>query len=74
MNVVAGLIVEAVTQKMQALRQGKTGVVESGHVVMLGWTDKSLLFIKEVVLANESEGGGVVCILAEVRQPNPVTV
>lgn len=52
---------------MDALRKGKTAVVEKDHVVMLGWTDKSLLFIKEIIKANESEGGGVVTVLSEVR-------
>ena len=54
-----GLVVEAVQAKMQALREGKSVVVERGHSVMLGWTEKSLLFVKEIINANESEGGGV---------------
>lgn len=60
---------EAVQDYMDALRKGRTAVVEENHVVMLGWTDKSLLFIKEVINANESEGGGVVCVLAEASPP-----
>ena len=50
-----GLVVEAVQAKMQALREGKSVVVERGHTVMLGWTEKSLLFVKEIINANESE-------------------
>ena len=62
-SVVLALVVEAVQFKMKALREGKSMVVEKDHIVMLGWTEKSLLFIKELILANESEGGGVVVVL-----------
>ena len=62
-SVVLALVVEAVQFKMKALREGKSMVVEKDHVVMLGWGEKSLLFIKEIILANESEGGGVVVVL-----------
>jgi hypothetical protein len=62
-SVVLGLVVEAVQAKMNALREGRSLVVEKGHTVMLGFTEKSLLFIKEIVNANESEGGGVIAVL-----------
>ena len=35
-----GLVVEAVQAKMQALREGRSTVVEREHTVMLGWTEK----------------------------------
>ena len=62
-SVVLALVVEAVQFKMKALREGKSMVVEKDHIVMLGWSEKSLLFIREIILANESEGGGVVVVL-----------
>ncbi|OQR88605.1 ion channel [Thraustotheca clavata] len=40
-------------------------IIESGHSLLLGWTDKSISLIKQLCLANESEGGGVIVILAE---------
>mmetsp|Transcript_28874 Transcript_28874/g.94382 ORF Transcript_28874/g.94382 Transcript_28874/m.94382 type:complete len:850 (+) Transcript_28874:44-2593(+) len=63
--VVLGLVVEAVQAKMDALRKGKSTVVEKEHTVMLGWTDKSLMYIREICNANESEGGGVIAVLCE---------
>ena len=60
-----GLVVEAVQAKMQALREGRSTVVEREHTVMLGWTEKSLLFVKEIINANESEGGGVIVVLCK---------
>lgn len=64
-SIVLGLVVEAVQAKMNALREGRSLVVEKEHTVMLGWTEKSLLFIKEIINANESEGGGVIAVLCE---------
>ena len=37
----------------------------SYNTVMLGWTEKSLLYIKEIINANESEGGGIIAVLCE---------
>lgn len=65
-SIVVGLVVEVVKDKMEMLRKGKTAVVEINHTIMLGWTDKSLHFIKELILANASEGGGVIAVLSEV--------
>jgi len=49
-SVVLASVVEAVQFKMKSLREGKSEVVEKGHVVMLGWSEKSLLFIKGTYL------------------------
>ena len=62
-SVVLALVVEAVQFKMKSLREGKSMVVEKDHIVMLGWGEKSLLFIREIILANESEGGVAVVVL-----------
>merc|ERR1719478_941798 len=62
-SIILGLVVEGVQGKMKALREGKSTVIECEHTVMLGWTEKSLLFIREIINANESEGGGVIVVL-----------
>ena len=62
-SIILGLVVEGVQGKMKALREGKSTVIEREHTVMLGWTEKSLLFIREIINANESEGGGVIVVL-----------
>ena len=40
-------------------------LVESDHTIMLGWNDKSLAIIQQIALANESEGGGTIVVLAD---------
>ena len=43
---------------MDDLKKGKARVIESGHTLMLGWSDMSLEIVKQISLANESDGGG----------------
>jgi hypothetical protein len=62
-SVVLGLIVGAYQAKMEQLKKGRGQVVETGHTLMCGWSDKSICIIKEIALANESEGRGVVVVL-----------
>ena len=60
-----GIVSDAIGEKMDDLRKGKTDVIESGHTLILGWSDKLLPIVHQLTLANESEGGGVVVILAD---------
>jgi hypothetical protein len=62
-SAVLGLIVDAYQAKMEQLKKGRGQVVETDHTLMCGWSNKSIGIIKEIALANESEGGGVVVVL-----------
>lgn len=62
---VVGIVSDALGEKVHDLKKGRSRVIESDHTLMLGWTDKSLAIIQEIALANESEGGGTVVVLAE---------
>ena len=63
--IVVGFVVDAIRDRMEALKRGKSEVVESDHYLILGWSDKSFSLIRELILAMESEGGGVIVILSE---------
>lgn len=60
-----GIISDAIGEKVDEMKKGKSRVIESGHTLMLGWNDKSLAIIQQIAFANESEGGGVIVVLAE---------
>ena len=45
------------------LKRGRNRVVEKDHVVILGWTDKTLVLVCELALAMESEGGGCIVLM-----------
>ncbi|EQC38472.1 hypothetical protein SDRG_04180 [Saprolegnia diclina VS20] len=66
--VILGFVVDSIREKMDDLKKGRSNVVETGHSLILGWSDKSISLIKQLCLANESEGGGVIVILADASK------
>ena len=61
-----GIVSDTIGEKMDELRQGKSHVLESGHVLILGWSDKLLPIVKQLAIAFKGDvGSGCVVILAE---------
>uniref|UniRef100_A0A0D6R3B5 RCK N-terminal domain-containing protein n=1 Tax=Araucaria cunninghamii TaxID=56994 RepID=A0A0D6R3B5_ARACU len=60
-----GLVSDAISEKVDSLRKGKSEVIESNHILILGWSDKLGSLLKQLAIANQSVGGGVVVVLAE---------
>jgi Trk K+ transport system NAD-binding subunit len=61
-----GLIANAVDQKVEELRRGKSTVVEAEHTLILGWSDQVPRIVNELVIANESEKYAAIVILSPV--------
>lgn len=61
-----GIVSDAVGDYVDDLKKGKSDVLETNHTLVLGWSDKTLPIIEQISNANESEGGGVIVILAEL--------
>ena len=38
------------------------------HTVILGWTDRTILIVKELCIAQSSEGGSVIAIMDEMEK------
>jgi len=60
-----GIVAEVVSEKVDNLKKGSSRVVEVNHTLILGWSDKIIPTIHEICLANESEGGGTIVVMAE---------
>ncbi|KAJ7528235.1 hypothetical protein O6H91_16G091000 [Diphasiastrum complanatum] len=60
-----GLVSDAISEKVDSLRKGKSEVIESNHTLILGWSDKLGSLLKQLAVANQSLGGSVVVVLAE---------
>ncbi|MEA2434825.1 MAG: hypothetical protein QOG54_2282 [Actinomycetota bacterium] len=61
-----GLISSAVDQRIDALRRGRSQVLEHGHTLILGWSPRVPTIVGELVIANESEKQAALVILADV--------
>ncbi|KAK8626594.1 hypothetical protein V6N13_134231 [Hibiscus sabdariffa] len=60
-----GLVSDAISEKVDSLRKGKSEVIEKNHTLILGWSDKLGSLLKQLAIANKSVGGRVVVVLAE---------
>lgn len=58
-------ITTALDRKLTLLRRGHSKVIEEGHTLVLGWNERIIEILRELVLANESEDNAVVVILAD---------
>ncbi|MBU0954057.1 MAG: hypothetical protein KKI09_01395 [Spirochaetes bacterium] len=52
-------------EKLNQLRKGHSRVIEQGHTLILGFGDRALEIIRELIVANESEKRAAVVVLAE---------
>ncbi|GMJ01659.1 hypothetical protein like AT5G49960 [Hibiscus trionum] len=60
-----GLVSDAISEKLDSLRKGRSEVVEQNHTLILGWSDKLGSLLNQLAIANESLGGGTVVVMAE---------
>ena len=58
-------ITTALDQKLAELKKGHSKVIEGNHTLILGWNERVLEILRELVIANESERDPVVVILAD---------
>lgn len=62
---IIGLISSGIDSRVEALRRGQSPVVETGHTLVLGKSDKLAVIIAELVEANRSERGRAIVVLAD---------
>ncbi|KAK6130598.1 hypothetical protein DH2020_035690 [Rehmannia glutinosa] len=60
-----GLVSDAISEKFDSLRKGRSEVVERNHTLILGWSDKLGSLLNQLAIANDSLGGGIVVVMAE---------
>ena len=74
MGMVFGLIIDAVTQWMRRWRKRHDMVVASGHIVVLGWNDKTLFMLGELaqMLTGSPQGGGLLVVLYAQGRHKPL--
>ncbi|MCA1841046.1 MAG: potassium transporter TrkA [Actinomycetota bacterium] len=59
-----GLLTNAIDQKLEQLRKGKSPVIESGHTLILGWSAKLFTLIAELVEANSNQRDPCIVVMA----------
>ncbi len=59
-----GLIANTVDQRIEALRKGRSSVLEHDHTIILGWSERVSAVVGELTIANESRKNPAIVILA----------
>ena len=60
-----GVLNTGLEDKLSELRKGRSRVVESGHTVILGWSEQVYSIIGELVLANANQARSCIVILGD---------
>jgi K+/H+ antiporter YhaU regulatory subunit KhtT len=60
-----GIINNAISDKLEELRKGKSFVIEKNHTLILGWSEKIFNIISELVIANENQRRPRIVVLAD---------
>ncbi len=59
-----GLIANAVDQRIEELRKGRSKVLETDHTLILGWSSRVPSIVAELVTANESRKKAAIVVVA----------
>ncbi|WP_298756982.1 hypothetical protein [uncultured Psychroserpens sp.] len=64
LSMLIGFITTALDTMLYDFRKGRGKVIESNHTIILGWNERVVDVIRELILANESESKASVVILS----------
>jgi K+/H+ antiporter YhaU regulatory subunit KhtT len=64
-SILIGSISSAIDEKIEELKMGRSNVLEHGHTLILGWSEKIFSIISELVIANENQKKPCIVILSE---------
>jgi K+/H+ antiporter YhaU regulatory subunit KhtT len=59
-----GLIASGIDRRVEALRKGRSPVLEEGHTLVLGWSDKVFTVVAELVAAHKGRKESCIVLLA----------
>jgi hypothetical protein len=60
-----GLLSSGISSKIEDLRKGRSFVIEKGHILILGWSEKIFPIISELIVANENQHAPKIVILGD---------
>ncbi|GAB5356025.1 hypothetical protein AAMO2058_000255500 [Amorphochlora amoebiformis] len=60
-----GILTDIIGAFFEELKKGRSRVLESGHTLILNWSNKLLPLLAELCEANASEHGGVIVVMAQ---------
>lgn len=68
-SILIGLVASGLDRRMHEMRQGRSAVLESRHLLILGWSHRVFLLLRELNAAQEGSSRLCVVILADKDKP-----
>jgi len=65
LSTLIGVLSSGLEGQLEALRKGRSKVVESGHTVVLGWSEQVFPIVTELIEANRSNRSACVVVMGE---------
>ena len=63
-SILIGLLTTGISTKLESLRKGHSCIVESGHTVILGWSNQIFTILSELVEANSNHKNNCIVIMS----------
>ncbi|MBI1295557.1 potassium transporter TrkA [bacterium] len=63
LSLLIGILTTGIEGRLENLRKGRSRVVESGHTVILGWSDQIIPILSELIVANANQHNPCIVIL-----------
>jgi ion channel POLLUX/CASTOR len=64
-SIFIGVLTNAIDQRIQSLRKGRSTILEHDHTLILGWSSQVFTIIAELVEANANQSNAHIVILAD---------
>jgi ion channel POLLUX/CASTOR len=64
-SILIGILTTGIQARLEQLRKGRAKVIETGHTVILGWSEQIFSIISELVIANENQRHSCIVILGD---------
>ena len=64
-SILIGILTTGIQTRLEHLRKGRAKVIETGHTVILGWSEQIFSIISELVIANENQRQSCIVILGD---------
>ena len=64
LSTLIGILTTGISARLEALRKGRSRVVEVGHTIILGWSEQVFPIISELVVANANQRKSCIVVLA----------
>lgn len=68
LSMLIAIVTTALDQRITQLKKGLSKVMEEDHTLILGWNERVVEIIRELIMANESEKNPCVVILSELSK------